>query len=335
MNAQTWMSHLEKLYSNERNAAVDFLLALAAGAGHANLFAFLHVDLGMSKSLAYYRQTGARLVREFPATVEPLRDGRLCVSSLVELSKVITDGNWAEVLPRFFGCSKREAQKVAVAIAPAEVPAIRDVIVAMKPLAPVSTPSPSEAELVFHPGGRPDSCEAPREEASLMPVALVHRIHFTASQAFVEKLEKVKDVLARRFPEGNLEALFEAGLDALLKEDAKKKGDVVKPRTTPETCQTDTESVPAAVRRAVWKRDNHECQWPLASGGLCGAKRFLDIDHIHPEALGGPSTLENLRLLCRFHNQEAAQEIFGVEWMDRYKRKNESSPSSSAPSWGP
>jgi 5-methylcytosine-specific restriction endonuclease McrA len=36
----------------------------------------------------------------------------------------------------------------------------------------------------------------------------------------------------------------------------------------------------------------------MSSGGLCGSTRRLQLDHITPRARGGPSTIENLRVLC-------------------------------------
>jgi hypothetical protein len=35
-------------------------------------------------------------------------------------------------------------------------------------------------------------------------------------------------------------------------------------------------------------------------------------------ALGGPSTIENVRLLCARHDLLHARRIFGDAWMDRY-----------------
>src|ERR1700760_2837210 len=117
---------LARLYANERHAAVEFLLELAQfdrdqiwrKLGHAHLFGFLRRELGMSKSSTYYRIKGAQLLREYPAIEEPFRDGRLCFSVVVELAKVITQDNWREVLPRFYGLSKREAQQLEAALAP-------------------------------------------------------------------------------------------------------------------------------------------------------------------------------------------------------------------------
>ncbi|HET6923388.1 MAG TPA: HNH endonuclease, partial [Anaeromyxobacteraceae bacterium] len=59
--------------------------------------------------------------------VEPLRDGRLCISSVVELARVATRENLREVLPRFFHRSRREAREVAVEISPAAVIPRREV----------------------------------------------------------------------------------------------------------------------------------------------------------------------------------------------------------------
>jgi 5-methylcytosine-specific restriction endonuclease McrA len=76
--------------------------------------------------------------------------------------------------------------------------------------------------------------------------------------------------------------------------------------------------VPAEVKRAVIARDEGKCQWPVQSGGICGSTRRVQLDHVHPKALGGPPTVENLRLLCAFHNQYAARLAYGDPLMDRY-----------------
>ncbi|MCC7405203.1 MAG: HNH endonuclease, partial [Bdellovibrionales bacterium] len=42
------------------------------------------------------------------------------------------------------------------------------------------------------------------------------------------------------------------------------------------------------------------------------------IDHVRPQALGGSSAPQNLRVLCRSCNQRAAIKVFGQTRMDRY-----------------
>lgn len=50
--------------------------------------------------------------------------------------------------------------------------------------------------------------------------------------------------------------------------------------------------IPQLVRDAVFARDGYQCV-------TCGALDDLTLDHIHPWSLGGPDTVENLRVLCR------------------------------------
>jgi 5-methylcytosine-specific restriction endonuclease McrA len=92
---------------------------------------------------------------------------------------------------------------------------------------------------------------------------------------------------------------------------------VKKPRETPRPSE-DPDHVPAHVRRAVWQRDDGKCQWCLANGEICGSTHRLELDHVIPRAAGGPSTVENCRILCDAHNHLAARRFFGDAWIDRY-----------------
>ncbi|HET9595895.1 MAG TPA: HNH endonuclease [Anaeromyxobacteraceae bacterium] len=131
---------LGRLLRAEREAAAEFLMALAEfdrarhwrELGHASLFLFLHRELGLSAGTAHHRRVAAELIQRFPEILEPLRDGRLCLSAIVELSRVITPENRGEVLPRFFHLSRREAQAVAASIAPAARPPERDLVTAVR-----------------------------------------------------------------------------------------------------------------------------------------------------------------------------------------------------------
>jgi hypothetical protein len=46
----------------------------------------------------------------------------------------------------------------------------------------------------------------------------------------------------------------------------------------------------------------------------------VEFDHIQPVALGGASTVDNGRLLCRSHQDVAARQAHGDAWMDRFTR---------------
>src|SRR5512144_977494 len=137
-------SHPARLLREEQGAMSDFLLALAdfdrktlwRELGHTSLFYYLHRELRLSKGAAQNRKTAAELIQAFPEVEAALRAGKLCLSTVNELARVRTSENRAEVLLRFFGLSRREAEAVAVSLRPAEVVPTRDVITAIRPAAP-------------------------------------------------------------------------------------------------------------------------------------------------------------------------------------------------------
>ena len=62
--------------------------------------------------------------------------------------------------------------------------------------------------------------------------------------------------------------------------------------------------IPVAVKREVWRRDQGRCSYvDRHSGRRCGSRYRLEIDHIVPFALGGPTDLVNLRVRCRAHHR--------------------------------
>lgn len=72
-----------------------------------------------------------------------------------------------------------------------------------------------------------------------------------------------------------------------------------------------TRHIPAHIRDRVYTRDGGRCRWIAPDGTRCDSKWDLEIDHIHPFALGGDHSPENLRLLCAAHNRLEAVIRFG------------------------
>ena len=346
--ARDFTLRLQDLLRRERLALAEFLVSLAdfdrarlwVELGYTSLFYFLHRELGLSKGAAHYRKTAAELIQRFPEVVEPLGDGRLCLTTVVALSKVLTPENRSEVLPRFFHLSKAEAKEVAVEIRPAEAAPRRDVVTTVRALeAPLVLAPPTRADpgqVSVHPANQPKEGPpapalpppaAPRaHRESVEPLtAEESRVHVTVSRRFLAKLEAARAALSHSHPGAGMEELLEAGLDLLLDRHAKRKGLVKKPRREPRPSSS-PDHVPAHVRRAIWERDGGRCQWPVASGGICGSTHRLELDHVHPRALGGAATIENTRLLCDVHNDLAAREAFGDDWMDRFTRNPRTGP---------
>jgi hypothetical protein len=341
-SARALSANLVSLLRREHDALAEFLVALAvfderrlwAELGYASLFYYLHRELRLSKGAAQYRKVAAELIQKIPAVVEPLREGRLCLTSITEAAKVVTPENWEAVLPRFYGLSKREAMEVVAALQPHPAPPTRAVFTAPSPAAArdasptllldVGTaPALAAAEGESRPSpGWPDElpplrspAPAPPRPAELVPLTAEQvRLHVTVTNQFAKKLEQAK---AAR-PGESVEALLEAGLDLLLSQAAKRKGLVEKPQK--KLRPSKAEHIPAHVRREVWKRDGGRCQWKLHDGELCGCTVGLQFDHVEPLALGGTSTADNVRLLCPAHNREAARLVLG-DWVLRYARK--------------
>jgi hypothetical protein len=378
--AHDYAARLASLLRDEHRAMADFLVALAdfdarrlwLRLGHASLFAFLHRQLGLSKGASHFRKVAVELIQRFPEVADHLRSGELCITSVVELARVLTPENRAEVLPRFFHASKQEAKAVAAELRPAEALARREVVtllpssasaVAARPASGELGPSLGAAPAPFR-SSSPELGDAPAlllrqagaevrpvelESAGIQPLAPpcapppssprtqvepltaeARRLHVTVSKRFLEKLEVARQALSHSRPGAHAEAILEAGLDLLIERAAKRKGIVAKPRSrlrggTPVKAAARKEPkaryIPAEVRREVWIRDGRRCQWPTADGGTCGSTWRVQYDHVVPVALGGESTVGNVRLLCAAHNDAAAREAFGDGWMDRFTGK--------------
>jgi hypothetical protein len=344
-NARELSARLAALLHDEHSALSDFLVALAdfdakrswMELGYTSLFVFLHRELRLSKGAAQYRKTAAELLRRVPEIVEPIRDGRLCLTVVVELARVLTPENQKDVLPRFFHLSRQEAMEIVAELAPRPAPPLRQVTTAVRAPAPdvfaaASAPS-STATLSDESRGRPadlpdanshtegrGSSPQPRPERTVVePVtADRRRLHITVRRAVLEKIAAARDALSHSMPHATDDEIIEAGLDLILAEHAKRKGLVAKPRKEPRSSKGD--GIPAHVKRAVWARDGGCCQWKTADGGICGSTLRVQFAHRNPRARGGPPTIENVRLLCAFHNQYEARLDFGDALMNCYTR---------------
>ena len=83
----------------------------------------------------------------------------------------------------------------------------------------------------------------------------------------------------------------------------------------------DRPTIPAEVRRQVWERDGGRCSFVARDGTRCESRWRLELDHVQPWALGGSSNVDDLRLRCRAHNVFHAEEVFGREHMERFRRR--------------
>lgn len=133
----------------------------------------------------------------------------------------------------------------------------------------------------------------------------------TVSKGFLEKVATARTGLSHALPHATTEQVLEAALDLLLKTQAQRKALVKRPRKSKEAAAptptpTGRPHIPAEIEREVRLRDGDRCQFPLDAGGFCGSNWQVELDHVVPLALGGPTTVANLRCACAFHNRYAA-----------------------------
>lgn len=137
------------------------------------------------------------------------------------------------------------------------------------------------------------------------------RIEFTAGATMCEKLERASELLSHAVPSGNIAAVLERGLDALIAQLERRLMGSGRRQARPADEVPRSRHVPRAISRRVWHRDGGQCTYVDDRGRRCGERRFLTIEHRKPFARGGRHVEDNLCLLCAAHNAHAARRVFG------------------------
>jgi hypothetical protein len=170
----------------------------------------------------------------------------------------------------------------------------------------------------------------------------LRRLNVTVTAEFIAELEQVRVALSHVCPDGNFERVVREAFKLVLERDRKRKAQTDRPRAptekpralterpqrpaqletagTPDAPDANDRYVPAAVKRAVWKRDQARCTWPMGDGQVCGATHRLEFDHDLEVALGGKPTIGNIRLLCRAHNVMKAEQHLGRAFMAQFRK---------------
>ena len=130
-------------------------------------------------------------------------------------------------------------------------------------------------------------------------------VQFVANSKLMGKLERLKALMAHKNYEGRLDVLIEELADQpLAKYDAKPRF------TSARAPAKHTRHIPAALKRAVKKRDQESCTYrDLESGKVCASKHATEFEHLIPYSMRGEHSLENLTLRCHAHNQHSARKI--------------------------
>jgi hypothetical protein len=149
-----------------------------------------------------------------------------------------------------------------------------------------------------------------------------YALTLTIGRELLEKLERARDMMMHANPRGDLSVVVERAVDALLpklEKHARARGPsrvrerlakTERPQSKTRPC--DPDRIAANVKREVFARDGEQCTYvDEATGERCRERAFLELDHEHPRARGGPPIGSNLRVRCGAHNGLHAEECFG------------------------
>jgi hypothetical protein len=336
------LARVQVLASRERQATCELIAYLAeldtrkvlVAEGYS-LFTYCTARLGLSEDAAYTRVEVARAARRLPVILDGLADGSWTVTTIRLLGRHLTVDNHAEVLGKARRRSKREVELLVAQIAPRPdvPPSVRKLPVRAVPHADGPTAQPprrSEAAALIPPVATTDPVPALASPGAAPPINRVpamiplsperYRVQLRVGQETHDTLRRLQDLLRKEIPSGDPAMIVDRALTLLLRDVEKRKlAATTRPRrptrsgtATPHGQATRvTRHVPAAVRRAVWKRDGGRCGFVSRSGHRCLERTFLEVHHIRPYALCGRPTLANLGLRCRRHNVYEAELVFG------------------------
>jgi hypothetical protein len=289
---------------------LDYLLEvdvrrLYATKAYSSLFEYLVKDLGFSEPAAVERVNTVRLMREVPVVKTHLQEGRLSLTTASQIERFIKTENKVrrsshspknsqptasekiKIVEACLDQSKREVEKT------------------------LFQNYSNEAKIVIQE-------KVKRVDAHRMALRL------TISEETFQKLQKLKELAGEK----SLEFIFDQGLDLLLLKEQKKRGvvngkNVSKTQSftsSPQLAEfentesfnplhafhrahsnmSQSESVKNCINpHSRFQRSGGRCEYvDPKTKKRCQSRYRVQVDHVHPFALGGKTEFSNLRHLC-------------------------------------
>jgi 5-methylcytosine-specific restriction endonuclease McrA len=309
-------------------------------AGYPSMYAYCLQARHMSEDRAYKRIRVARAARKFPALYPAVAEGRLHLSAVFLLEPYLSPDCADELIAAATHRTKAQVELLLARRFPKpDLPAL---------VQPLRVPTPDESPtsgveqrddrapaagedlpapgrvVPSGPGNRSlsmDPLPVPPEMRSRLAPLSAERfgVQFSMDQPMHDRLRYVQSLLGVTVASGDLAKVFALALECL--QDKLEKQRFAKcSRPGRRRGSSNARYIPSEIKRAVWKRDEGRCTFVGTGGRRCDARESLEFDHVDPVARGGRSTLAGVRLLCRAHNQHAAESTFGPGFM-RGKRE--------------
>ena len=314
--------------------------------------------LGLSTDAAGRRIQAARLARRYPEIFPAVADGRLSLTAVCLLSPYLEHAEPAELLAAAANRTKEElllllAERFPKADVPTSLLPIRAHLALAPCVAatqsgpatpvspmPVSEPTGTEAGVPAAAAvSAPDHEHAlahvgssPMQQTGVSMVPVIFRPQLTPlspghrkftgtfDDETVDLLLRAQALLGHTLPSSDyVEVLKRVLQDWVRATERRKYGLTEKPRE--RRSAGNGRYIPAEVKRAVFKRDGGRCTFVGDDKHRCGTRKSLEFDHVTPFAKGGLTTVGDLRLRCRRHNQVEADRAFGEGFMERKREQ--------------
>jgi len=315
--------------------------------GCSSMFVYCQRVLHFAEGVAYKRIQAARAARRHPEILEAVRCGELHLTAVGLLAPKLTASNCAELIRE---ARHRSADEVRRLLAdreprPALPTSVRRLTEPAKQASAAVLPQFAFPQVVLPqassaPGELPIPPPTPQqatfERGITEPLgAERYRVQFTADRALYEQLQELRALMRHQVPDGDLGKILARAVACLLAQVRKRKfGETPTPkpaRPSPSPNEIRSRHIPAAIRRAVWRRDASCCTYVSADGRRCNAREFLEFDHVDAWSKTRAHSIDGITLRCRAHNQQRARLDFGESHMARFRRTGFKSSSPQAP----
>jgi hypothetical protein len=357
LSDSTLLERTRQRVGEERAATCDILEYLGeiqgrmlyAKRGYSSLYEFCLKELGYSSGAAYRRIEAMKLSRDVPEAKEALNDGRLSLTTASTLQsffdrerrehiKTYSDSEKVSLVGDLLGKSKQECEARLAELSPHHQ---------------VHQLAQDSSRVVTRQGDTEICFVASAELMKKISRYKGLTAHKHAHPSLAQVLEELLDLALSKLDRGTTTTTAPTGAAAKelpSSENLTKAALLISPEkrhsgacSEKQTSNVDaggegsgsgsgsaslppsstTRYIPASLKRKVWTRDQSRCSYqdPLTKKP-CLSQYALQIDHIHPFALGGQHTLENLRLLCRTHNLLCARLVYGAGKMARSTRSS-------------
>lgn len=308
------ISRLERALNRSAGVEAEVLALLAevdarklyAELGYPSMFEYCTRALHLSESMAYARIGVARAARRFPVILDCVGRRELHLAALRLLVPQLTPENHLELLEQAKHKTRDEVAALLADRSPKpDVPSAIRRLPAGKPASKVT------------PRATPYSRSLRQCTPKPEPLGLERfKVQFTADAELHGKLREVQALLRHQIPNGDPAKIIDKALTLLLAEAKKKKFAQTRgARPSKPINGRPSRHVPSAVKREIVQRDGASCSFVRPDGRTCGSRDFLEFDHQKPWSRFHRHQADEIRLLCRTHNQYTAELAYGRAFM--------------------